>query len=110
MEAVPADNVIHTRENGQPFHTGHILTYGGMRFCTACGYGEQPGDGCPAGHGHRFLPMTPPYTMTPAVVADGAMVFRPKILSPSHYGGTDTKELAARRTGSGTDVRVRAMK
>ena len=40
-----------------------------------------------------FLPMNLPYTMTPEMVADAAMAFRPKILYPYHFGKTDPQEL-----------------
>ena len=40
-----------------------------------------------------FLPMNLPYTMTPEMVADAALAFKPKILYPYHYGRTDPQEL-----------------
>jgi L-ascorbate metabolism protein UlaG (beta-lactamase superfamily) len=57
-----------------------------------------------------FLPMNLPYTMTPAMVADAARAFRPKVLYPYHYGATDVTELTALlRDERGIDVRVRRM-
>ena len=40
-----------------------------------------------------FLPMNLPFTMSPEMVADAAMAFRPGILYPYHYGQTDTSRL-----------------
>jgi len=58
-----------------------------------------------------FLPMNLPYTMTPAMVADAARTFKPKILYPYHYGNTDPNELVELLKGQeGIEVRVRKMK
>ena len=57
-----------------------------------------------------FLPMNLPYTMTPEMVADAALAFRPAILYPYHYGDTDTRKLIDLLKGSGIDVRIRNMK
>lgn len=115
VEAVPAYNVVHKRENGQPFHpkgahNGYILTYGGMRFYIAGDTENTQEMSALQDIDVAFLPMNLPYTMTPEMVADGALAFRPKILYPYHYGDTDTKELVARLADSGIDVRIRAMK
>ena len=40
-----------------------------------------------------FLPMNLPYTMTPEMVAEAAMAFRPKVLYPYHFGRTETSKL-----------------
>ena len=37
--------------------------------------------------------MNLPYTMTPAMVADAARAFGPKILYPYHFGETDASRL-----------------
>ncbi|HOW41738.1 MAG TPA: MBL fold metallo-hydrolase, partial [Bacteroidales bacterium] len=57
-----------------------------------------------------FLPMNLPYTMTPAMVADAAKAFKPRILYPYHYGDTDTQEIINLLKGSGIDVRIRDLK
>ena len=36
-----------------------------------------------------FLPMNIPYTMTPEMVNDAALLFMPKVIYPYHYRGTD---------------------
>jgi len=58
-----------------------------------------------------FLPMNLPYTMTPAMVADAAKAFQPKILYPYHYGETDPNELVnLLKDSKNIEVRVRKMK
>jgi len=42
--------------------------------------------------------------------ADAALMFRPKVLYPSHYGETDPSRLEAILKGSGIEVRIRSMK
>jgi L-ascorbate metabolism protein UlaG (beta-lactamase superfamily) len=57
-----------------------------------------------------FLPMNLPYTMAPAMVADAAKAFRPKILYPYHYGDTNTDEIVRLMKGTNTEVRIRKLK
>ena len=48
--------------------------------------------------------------MTPAMVADAAKAFRPRILYPYHFGQTDTSELVRLLADDkGIEVRVRRM-
>jgi L-ascorbate metabolism protein UlaG (beta-lactamase superfamily) len=57
-----------------------------------------------------FLPMNLPYTMTPTMVADAALAFKPKILYPYHFGETDTNEIIKLLKDSGIEVRIRSLK
>ncbi len=57
-----------------------------------------------------FLPMNLPYTMTPAMVADAAKAFMPKILYPYHYGDTNTDELIKLLKNTSIEVRIRKLK
>lgn len=55
--------------------------------------------------------MNLPYTMTPAMVADAAKAFRPKILYPYHYGQTDVSQLTdLLKDQTDIDLRIRKMK
>jgi hypothetical protein len=47
--------------------------------------------------------------MTPAMVADAAKAFRPKILYPYHFGSTQTGLLEDLLRDEDIDVRVRSM-
>ena len=47
-----------------------------------------------------FIPMNLPYTMTPEEAADAVKAFKPKIVYPYHYQGTDLKAFEAALKGS----------
>jgi L-ascorbate metabolism protein UlaG (beta-lactamase superfamily) len=114
VEAVAAYNIVHRRENGQPFHpkgagNGYILTFGDVRVYVA---GDT--ENIPEMEGLEkievaFLPMNLPYTMTPLMVAEAARTFRPRILYPYHFGATDTAELT-RLLAREQDIEVRIRK
>jgi L-ascorbate metabolism protein UlaG (beta-lactamase superfamily) len=115
VEAVPAYNLVHKRENGQPFHpkgigNGYILTFGDKRVYVAGDTENIPEMKALQGIHCAFLPMNLPYTMTPEMVADAAKAFQPDILYPYHYGDTDTSKLEdLLREEKGTEVRIRRM-
>jgi L-ascorbate metabolism protein UlaG (beta-lactamase superfamily) len=48
--------------------------------------------------------------MTPAMVADAAKAFNPKILYPYHYGDTNTDELIKLLKDTKIEVRIRNLK
>jgi len=54
--------------------------------------------------------MNLPYTMTPQMVADGAMSFKPAILYPYHIGNTNPLLLIDILKDTKTEVRIRRMK
>lgn len=115
FEAMPAYNMIHKRDNGQPFHpegvgNGYILTFGDKRVYVAGDTENIPEMKTLQGIDVAFLPMNLPYTMTPEMVADAAKSFRPKILYPYHYGDTDTSELLELlKDEQEIEVRIRQM-
>jgi L-ascorbate metabolism protein UlaG (beta-lactamase superfamily) len=115
IEAVPAYNIVHKRDNGQPFHpkgegNGYVVTFGDKRVYIA---GDT--ENIPEMKGLEdiylaFLPMNLPYTMTPDMVADAAQMFEPEIVYPYHYGDTDTAELVKLLRGrQDIEVRIRDM-
>ncbi len=115
IEAVPAYNILHEREKGKPFHpkgehNGYILTFGDTRFYVAGDTENTPEMKALKDIDVAFLPMNLPYTMTPEMVADAALAFRPKVLYPYHYGETDPSELQNLLKDSGIEVRIRRMK
>ncbi len=115
VQAVPAYNIAHMRENGQPFHpkgagNGYVLTFGGVRLYVAGDTENTPEMKALKDIGVAFLPMNLPYTMTPEMVADAAKAFRPRILYPYHFGETDTSKIVDLLKGEkGIEVRVRRM-
>ena len=116
IEAVPAYNIVHKRDTGQPFHpkgvgNGYIITFGDRRVYVA---GDT--ENIPEMKGLKnidiaFLPMNLPYTMTPEMLADAAKTFKPKILYPYHFGETDTSKVVSLLKGTPEiEVRIRKMK
>jgi L-ascorbate metabolism protein UlaG (beta-lactamase superfamily) len=115
IEAVPAYNIVNESSPGHPFHpkgigVGYILTIGGKRFYIAGDTENTPEMKTLTNIDVAFLPMNLPYTMTPAMVADAALAFKPKILYPYHFGETDTNEIVKLLKDSGIDVRIRSLK
>lgn len=115
IEAVPAYNLVHKRDNGQPFHpkgigNGYILTFGDKRVYIAADTENTPEMKALRDIDIAFLPMNLPYTMTPEMVADAAKAFQPRILYPYHYGNTDTSKLdGLLRDEQGIEMRIRKM-
>jgi L-ascorbate metabolism protein UlaG (beta-lactamase superfamily) len=115
IEAVPAYNIVNERAPGQPFHPkgtglGYILSIGGKRFYIAGDTENTPEMKALKNIDVAFLPMNLPYTMTPAMVADAARAFKPKILYPYHFGETNTDEIVKLLKDSGIEVRIRELK
>ena len=115
IQAVPAYNLVHKRPSGDPFHpkgcgNGYILSYGGTRLYVAGDTENIPEMKALKEIDIAFLPMNLPYTMTPEMVAEAAMAFRPHILYPYHYGDTDPRELVELLKGEKEiEVRIRRM-
>jgi L-ascorbate metabolism protein UlaG (beta-lactamase superfamily) len=115
IEAVPAYNLVHKRENGEPFHpkgvgNGYILTFGDKRVYVAGDTENIPEMKELQDIDIAFLPMNLPYTMTPEMVADAAQTIQPKILYPYHYGDTDTSKIVDLLSEqAGLEVRIRKM-
>jgi L-ascorbate metabolism protein UlaG (beta-lactamase superfamily) len=116
IEAVPAYNLVHKRDTGQPFHpkgvgNGYIITFGDKRIYVAGDTENTPEMKGLKNIDIAFLPMNLPYTMTPEMVADAAKAFKPKILYPYHFGETDTSKLVSLLKGTPeVEVRIRKMK
>jgi len=98
VEAIPAYNLVHKRDSGDPYHpkgdgNGYLITFGDTRVYVAGDTENTPEMKALQNIEVAFLPMNVPYTMTPQMVADAAKAFRPRILYPYHYGDTDSQEL-----------------
>jgi L-ascorbate metabolism protein UlaG (beta-lactamase superfamily) len=115
IQAVPAYNLVNESAPGHPFHpkgsgNGYILTIGGKKIYVAGDTENTPEMKALTKIDVAFLPMNLPYTMTPAMVADASLSFKPKILYPYHTGETDTNEIVKLLQGSGIEVRIRNLK
>jgi L-ascorbate metabolism protein UlaG (beta-lactamase superfamily) len=115
IEAVPAYNILHKREDGNLFHpkgigNGYILTFGDKRVYLAGDTENIPEMKNLHDIDIAFLPMNLPYTMTPEMVVDAARMFMPGILYPYHFGNTDTSKLVELlKADKGIEVRIRKM-
>jgi L-ascorbate metabolism protein UlaG (beta-lactamase superfamily) len=116
IEAVPAYNIVHMRSPGVPFHpkgigNGYIISFGDKRVYIAGDTENTPEMKALKDIDIAFLPMNLPYTMTPEMVADAVMAFKPKVLYPYHYGDTDPERLVALlKNNPEIQVRIRKMK
>ena len=112
IEAVPMYNLKRGPEPGKLFHdkgrgNGYIVTYGGKRF-----YFSGDTEGTPEMRALKnidvaFVCMNLPYTMPPDEAADAVKAFKPKVVYPYHYMGSDLKVFEAALKGSGVEVRLR---
>ena len=98
IEAVPAYNIKHLRNTGQPYHAkgdgnGYVINFGDKRIYVAGDTENIPEMAKLKNIDIAFLPMNVPYTMTPVMAADAALMFKPKVLYPYHYRGTNPEEL-----------------
>jgi len=116
VEAVPAYNQVHKRENGQFFHprgegNGYVLTFGAKRVYIAGDTENIPEMKNLKNIDIAFLPMNLPYTMTPEMVAAAAEIFKPRVLYPYHYGETDpARVVELLKNNLEIEVRIRSMK
>lgn len=98
IEAVPAYNLVHKRNNGQPYHpkgrgNGYVLTFGNTRLYIAADTEDIPEMKLLEAIDIAFIPMNIPYTMTPKMAANAARLIQPKILYPYHYGDSNLNDL-----------------
>jgi L-ascorbate metabolism protein UlaG (beta-lactamase superfamily) len=114
IEAVPAYNFVHMRNEGVPFHqkgsgNGYVLAFGDKRVYVAGDTENIPEMADLKDIDIAFLPMNLPYTMTPEMAADAARMLKPKILYPYHYGQTDTAKIIE-LLGDTPEIEVRIRK
>nr|WP_320020677.1 MBL fold metallo-hydrolase [uncultured Draconibacterium sp.] len=116
VDAVPAYNIKHEREVGQPFHpkgvgNGYVLHFGDKKVYVAGDTENIPEMAGLKDIDIAFLPMNLPYTMTPEMVADAIKMFQPKVLYPYHFGETNTDELVELlKNQDKTELRIRNLK
>lgn len=115
VEAVPAYNLVHKRENGEPFHpkgigNGYVITFGDKKVYVAGDTENIPEMKKLSGIDIAFLPVNLPYTMTPEMAADAVRMVNPKIFYPYHFGDTDVNKLLdLLKDRDDIEIRVRKM-
>lgn len=106
--AVPAYNTspdklkFHPKGDGN----GYVLSFGDKKIYVAGDTENTPEMAALTGIDVAFLPMNQPYTMTPEQAADAVKAFKPKVVYPYHYKGTDTQKFAD-LVGNAAEVRLR---
>jgi L-ascorbate metabolism protein UlaG (beta-lactamase superfamily) len=112
VETVPMYNKIRGPSPGHFYHdkgrgNGYVLSFGDKRFyisgdteCTDEMKALKDID-------VAFVCMNLPYTMPPAEAAECIDAFRPKIVYPYHYRGSDLGELQKALAGKPIEVRLR---
>lgn len=116
ISAFPAYNIVHKRENGEPFHpkgsgNAYLLSFGQKRILIGGDTENVEELKVLKDIDVAFFPMNLPYTMTPEMVADIAQAMKPKILYPYHFGETDTGKLVELlKKNKEIDVRIRKLK
>ncbi len=113
IEAVPMYNLQRGPQPGALFHTkgrgnGYILTLGGKRLYVSGDTEAIPEMRALKSIDIAFVCMNLPFTMTPEEAAGAVRDFRPKVVYPYHYRGSDTKAFAAALANEkGIEVRLR---
>jgi len=106
--AVPAYNLAADKQQYHPKgrDNGYLLTFGDKKIYIAGDTENTPEMAALTGIDGAFLPMNQPYTMTPEQAAEAVKAFKPKIVYPYHYKGTDPQRFAD-LVGSAAEVRLR---
>jgi L-ascorbate metabolism protein UlaG (beta-lactamase superfamily) len=126
VEAVPMYNLTRGPSAGKLFHDkgqgdGYVFTFGGKAGAKAADSGTAVSRLYVSGDTEctpemkalknidvAFVCMNLPYTMPPAEAATCINAFKPKVVFPFHYKGSNLDELtAAIKPGSGIEVRKR---
>ena len=106
--AIPAYNTSADRQQYHPKDrdNGYVLSFGDKKIYIAGDTENTPEMAALTGIDVAFLPMNQPYTMTPEQAAEAVKAFRPKVVYPYHYKGTDPQKFAD-LVGSVAEVRLR---
>ncbi|MDQ0475032.1 MBL fold metallo-hydrolase [Labrys wisconsinensis] len=105
--AVPAYNTTPDRLKYHPkgVGNGYVISFGDKKIYIAGDTEDIPEMRALTGIEVAFLPMNLPYTMTEEQAASAVEAFRPRIVYPYHYKGSDPKKFAA-LVGDAAQVRL----
>jgi L-ascorbate metabolism protein UlaG (beta-lactamase superfamily) len=111
VEAVPMYNLKRGPEEGKLYHTkgrgnGYILTIGEHRVYISGDTACTPEMKALKNIEIAFVSMNLPYTMTPEEAAECVNTFKPKVVYPYHYRGSDLETFRAGVTAEGVEVRL----
>jgi L-ascorbate metabolism protein UlaG (beta-lactamase superfamily) len=108
IEAVPMYNLTAARLR---FHNkgrgnGYVMTFGGKRVYVSGDTEDIPEMRALKNIDAAFVCMNLPYTMAPEQAADAVREFKPKVVYPYHYRGSDTAQFK-KLVGGASEVRLR---
>jgi L-ascorbate metabolism protein UlaG (beta-lactamase superfamily) len=113
IEAVPMYNIVQGNGPGKPFHhkgigNGYVMNFGDTRVYISGDTECTPEMKSLKNISIAFLCMNPPRTMSTVEAAECVKAFRPKIVYPYHYRGSNIQEFAdALKNTPGIEVRLR---
>ena len=113
IEAVAMYNLKRGPRPGKLYHdkgrgNGYVLNVGGKRVYISGDTEAVPEMRALKDIDIAFVCMNLPYTMPPEEAADGVRAFRPKVVYPYHYRGSDLAVFAdALKDEKGIEVRLR---
>jgi L-ascorbate metabolism protein UlaG (beta-lactamase superfamily) len=107
VAAVPAYNTTPERRQYHPKgrDNGYVITFGDKKVYVAGDTEDTPEMRALTGIEVAFLPMNLPYTMSVEQAADAVKAFRPRIVYPYHYRGSDTEKFK-NLVGDAAEVRL----
>ena len=108
IEAIPMYNTTPDRMQYHPKGrgNGYVVTIGGKRIYISGDTEDIPEMRALKNIDVAFLCMNLPYTMTEEQAADAVKAFKPGIVYPYHYRGSDPQKFAT-LVGSASEVRLR---
>ena len=112
VEAIPMYNLVRGPKPTERYHdkgrgNGYVLTIGGTRVYLSGDTECIPEMKALKTIDVAFVCMNLPYTMPPSEAAVCVNAFRPKVVYPYHYRGSDPAELQKAITGKDVEVRIR---
>src|SRR5260221_4309269 len=115
FEGVPMYNLVFGSGPGKPYHhkgigSGYVLNFGDTRVYFSGDTECTPEMKALKNISVAFLAMNPPRTESTLEAAECAKAFKPKIVYPYHYRGSNTQEFAdALKNTAGVEVRLRKL-
>lgn len=115
FEGVPMYNVVFGSGPGKPYHhkgigSGYVLNFGDTRVYFSGDTECTPEVKALKNISVAFLAMNPPRTEPPAEAAECVKAFKPKIVYPYHYRGSNLQEFSDPLKGTpGVEVRIRKL-
>jgi L-ascorbate metabolism protein UlaG (beta-lactamase superfamily) len=112
IEAIPMYNLVRGATKTERYHDkgrgdGYVLTVGETRAYLSGDTECPPEMKALKNIDVAFVCMNLPYTMPPAEAAVCVNAFRPKVVYPYHYRGSDPVEFQKAITGKDVEVRIR---